>query len=80
MKSDMTTTILNLVLAVLVMLGVVFALLAMNRTHDLRQISANATVANNNIIFTYTYSIGVYVESINYLRIVSGIANLVFAS
>ena len=50
MKSDMTTTILNLVLAVLVMLGVVFALLAMNRTHDLRQISANANFANNNIM------------------------------
>ena len=38
------------------------------------------TVANNNIIFSYTYSINVYVESINYLRIVSGIANLVFAN
>jgi hypothetical protein len=38
------------------------------------------TVTNNNILFTYTYNVGVYVESINYLRIVSGIANLVFAS
>jgi hypothetical protein len=38
------------------------------------------TVANNNIIFSYTYNVGVYVESINYLRIVSGLANLVFAS
>ena len=33
-----------------------------------------------NVIFSYTYNVGVYVESINYLRIVSGIANLVFAS
>ena len=38
------------------------------------------TVANNNVIFSYTYNVGVYVESINYLRIVSGLANLVFAS
>jgi len=38
------------------------------------------SVVNNNILFTYTYNVGVYVESINYLRIVSGIANLVFAS
>ena len=38
------------------------------------------TVQNNNIIFTYTYNVNVYVESINYLRIVSGLANLVFAS
>lgn len=38
------------------------------------------TVANNNIIFSYTYSVGVYVESINYLRIMGGLANLVFAS
>ena len=43
-------------------------------------ISIVPTVANNNIIFAYTYTVGVYVESINYLRIVSGLANLVFAS
>ena len=43
-------------------------------------LSVVQTIANNNIIFSYTYSVGVYVESINYLRIVSGIANLVFAS
>jgi hypothetical protein len=35
---------------------------------------------NDNVIFTYTYNLGVYVESINFLRIVSGLANLVFAS
>lgn len=35
---------------------------------------------NDNIIFTYTYNVGVYVESINFLRIVSGLGNLVFAS
>jgi len=31
------------------------------------------------VIFSYTYRVGVYVESINNLRIVSGLANLVFA-
>jgi hypothetical protein len=35
---------------------------------------------NDNVIFTFTYNVGVYVESINFLRIVSGLANLVFAS
>lgn len=36
--------------------------------------------SNDNVIFTYTYNVNVYVESINFLRIVSGLANLVFAS
>jgi hypothetical protein len=35
--------------------------------------------ANDNIIFTFTYTVGVYVESVNFLRIVSGLGNLVFA-
>ena len=35
---------------------------------------------NDNVVFTFTYNVGVYVESINFLRIVSGLANLVFAS
>lgn len=35
---------------------------------------------NNNVIFVFTYTVGVYVESINFLRIVSGLGNLVFAS
>jgi hypothetical protein len=35
---------------------------------------------NDNIIFTFTYNVAAYVESINFLRIVSGTANLVFAS
>jgi hypothetical protein len=35
---------------------------------------------NDNVIFIYTYNVGVYVESINFLRIVSGLGNLVFAS
>jgi hypothetical protein len=36
--------------------------------------------AQGNIVFSYTYSVRVYVESYNFLRIVSGLANLVFAS
>jgi hypothetical protein len=36
--------------------------------------------SNNNVIFTFTYNVGVYVESTNFLRIVSGLGNLVFAS
>jgi cell division protein FtsX len=39
MKNDSTTTLLNFVLAVLVILGVVFALLSMNRVRTLRQIT-----------------------------------------
>jgi hypothetical protein len=35
---------------------------------------------NDNVLFTYTYNVGVYVESLNFLRIVSGLGNLVFAS
>ena len=35
---------------------------------------------NDNVIFTFTYNVGAYVESINFLRIVSGLGNLVFAS
>jgi hypothetical protein len=33
-----------------------------------------------NAIFAYTYNLGVYVETINFLRIVSGLANFVFAN
>jgi hypothetical protein len=47
MKSDTTTTVLNFVLAALVILGVLFALLAMNRNRDLRTLSLNATIANS---------------------------------
>lgn len=35
---------------------------------------------NDNIVFTYTYTVRAYVESINFFRIVSGLGNLVFAS
>ena len=47
MKTDTTTLVLNFVLAVLVILGVVFAVLTMNRQRDLRVLSTNAAIANN---------------------------------
>jgi len=50
MKNDTTTTVLNFVLAVLVILGVAFALLTMNRTRELRTLSSAALQANNNLM------------------------------
>lgn len=41
--------------------------------------NANAS-GNATVVFAYTYTVHAYVESYNYLRIVSGLANLVFAS
>lgn len=35
---------------------------------------------NDNIIFVFTYNVGVYVETMNFFRIVSGLGNLVFAN
>ena len=46
MKNDTTTTVLNFVLAILVILGVLFALLAMNRTRNTRLIAPVAMQAN----------------------------------
>jgi len=44
MKSDTTTTAMNFVLAALVILGVVFALLSIMRTRELRQLQANLQI------------------------------------
>ena len=41
MKNDTTSTVLNFVLAVLVILGVVFAGFSIKRQHDLRAIQQN---------------------------------------
>lgn len=38
------------------------------------------TRGKENVIYDYTYNVTVYVESYNVLRVVSGLANLVFAS
>lgn len=35
---------------------------------------------NDNVVFVFTYNIGVYIETTNFLRIVSGLGNLVFAN
>ena len=50
MKNDTTTTVLNFILAVMVILGVCFALMAMMKTRELRQLTFNATIANNTIM------------------------------
>jgi len=50
MKNDTTTTLLSFVLAVLVILGVVFALMSMNRTRELRQLQFRAQVAQLNLM------------------------------
>jgi len=50
MKSDTTTTVLNFMLAVLVILGVVFALLTITRTREFRMLSTNATLANSALL------------------------------
>lgn len=47
MKSDATTTALNFVLAVLVILGLVFASLSILRTRELRRMTSNAAIANS---------------------------------
>jgi ABC-type transport system involved in cytochrome c biogenesis permease subunit len=46
MKNDTTTTFLNFVLAALVILGVLFAILAMQRTREYRAITPLAMQAN----------------------------------
>lgn len=50
MKNDTTTTLLNFVLAVLVILGVVFAYLTIWRTRDLRGIQQAAVQANSKVM------------------------------
>jgi hypothetical protein len=47
MKSDTTTTVLNFILAVLVILGVVFALLTITRTREFRQLNINASLSKS---------------------------------
>ena len=50
MKSDTTTTVLNFVLAMLVILGVVFAVLAMRRTGQLRAITPVTMQVNSKMM------------------------------
>ena len=47
MKNDNITTALNLVLAVLAILGVIFALQTIFRTRELRSLQMRATQANS---------------------------------
>jgi hypothetical protein len=50
MKSDATTTALNFVLAMLVILGLVFASMSILRTRELRIMSSNAAIANSMLV------------------------------
>jgi Tfp pilus assembly protein PilO len=50
MKSDTTTTVLNFVLAMLVILGVAFAILAMKRAAKLRAITPVAMQVNGKMM------------------------------
>jgi len=50
MKNDMTTTVLNFVLAVLVILGVVFTLWTILRTSEMRRLTAVAAQANTELL------------------------------
>jgi hypothetical protein len=50
MKSDTTTTLLNFILAVLVILGVVFALWNITWQHEYRALTINANIANARIM------------------------------
>ena len=50
MKSDTITTVLNFVLAVLVILGVMFALMTILRTSEMRRLSAGAAIANTELM------------------------------
>ena len=43
-------------------------------------VSVVRSTNGENLIFQYTYNLGVYVEAINFLRITSGLANFVFAN
>ena len=50
MKSETTNTVLTFILGALVFLGVVFALKTINRTHELRSLTFQATTANMELI------------------------------
>jgi uncharacterized protein HemY len=50
MKNDTMTTALNFVLAVLAILGVIFTLMAILRTSEMRRLAAGAAVANTELM------------------------------
>jgi hypothetical protein len=54
MKNYSTTSLLNFVLALLVILGVIFAMLTMTRTRDLRTINPYAMQAQQKAIMMQT--------------------------
>jgi hypothetical protein len=50
MKADTNATVLNFILAVLVILGVIFASLSIVRTRELRQLQIRAQIAQINFM------------------------------
>ena len=50
MKNDTMMTALNFVLAVLAILGVMFALMAIFRTSEMRRLNAGAVMANTELM------------------------------
>jgi hypothetical protein len=50
MKCETTDTVLKFVLAALVILAVIFALQTIFRTRELRSLTQQATMANNNLL------------------------------
>jgi hypothetical protein len=59
MKSDTTTTLLNMILAVLVVLGVVFTLMSMMRTRQLRNVQPMAMQASQKIMLIQSLAMDV---------------------
>jgi hypothetical protein len=62
MKSDTTNTVLNFVLAVLVISGVFFALWTIQRTREFREFSPVAAQANNKFLMMQSFvnDVGAY--------------------
>jgi preprotein translocase subunit SecF len=55
MKSEMTNTVLNLVLAVLVISGVFFALWTIQRTREFRELNPVAVQANAKLMMMQSF-------------------------
>lgn len=78
MKNDTTTTVLNFVLAVLVILGVVFAWFDITRQRQLRYLSNTATTANNSImrVNALVNDVAIYNNTAKAPELTRAIANL----
>jgi hypothetical protein len=50
MKCELTNSILTFALGALAVAGVIFALQTVSHTHELRSLTVQATIANNNLL------------------------------